>query len=52
MITGNPNQIAVGNEYKKSFSRMIDEQPTIELDEEILKFLKGGLRFYDNNRNS
>lgn len=41
MVTGNPNQIAVGNEYKKSFRRIINEQPTIELDNEMLKFLQG-----------
>lgn len=41
MVTGNPNQITVGNEYKKSFSRMIDEQPTVELNNEMLEFLQG-----------
>lgn len=31
-ILGNPNQTVVGNEYKKSISRLIDEQPTVGLD--------------------
>lgn len=39
MITGKPNQITAGNEYKRSISRIIDEQPTAFNKEKVIKKL-------------
>lgn len=41
MITGKPNQITVGNEYKRSISRIIDEQPTAFDKEKVIEKLNG-----------